>query len=371
MYKTILITGANGFIGKNLYFRLKEFDQYNLLCFDQNNSEDELKSFLKQADFIFHLAGVNRPKENSEFEKVNLGLTSQIVNELAALNKNIPVLISSSTQAMLDNDYGKSKKQAEDALLKFARNHSGNVFIYRLTNVFGKWSRPNYNSVVSTFCHNIAHNLPITINNPNAEVELVYIDDVINLLISHLEIKPLKESEIIEATPTFSVSLQNLADQIYAFRHSRNNLIIPNMDDPFIKRLYTTYLSYLPEDAFSYKPLERKDERGKLIELVKGNSFGQLFVSTTKKGIIRGNHYHHSKVEKFIVVKGSAIIRFKKIDSEEIINYSVSDDPIEVVDIPPGYTHHIENTGNGEMIVLFWANEVFNPDAPDTYYLSV
>lgn len=371
MYKTILITGAEGFIGKNLYYRLKETGQYNLLCFDQNNTENELKSFIRQADFIFHLAGVNRPKENSEFKKVNLGLTSQIISELITLNKKVPILISSSTQALLDNDYGKSKKQAEDALIEYSKNHSGNIIIYRLTNVFGKWSRPNYNSVVSTFCNNIALNLPITINNPNAEVKLVYIDDVIKHFISHLDIKPVKESKRIEATPTFSISLQKLADRIYTFRDIRNNLIIPNMDDPFIKRLYTTYLSYLPEDAFSYKPLERKDERGKLVELIKGNTFGQLFVSTTKKGIIRGNHYHHSKVEKFIVVKGHAIIRFKKIDSEEVISYSVSDDPIEVVDIPPGYTHHIENSGNGEMIVLFWANEVFNPDIPDTYFLPI
>ena len=371
MYKTILITGAEGFIGKNLYYRLKENDQYNLLRYDQNNTQSELKSFVEQADFIFHLAGVNRPKKSSEFKEVNLGLTAQIIEELINLNKNTPILISSSTQALLDNDYGKSKKQAEEALVDYAKNHSGNIIIYRLTNVFGKWSLPNYNSVVSTFCHNIAHNLPISINNPNAEVKLVYIDDVINHFISHLNSAQVKESDILEVTPVFVVTLQYLADTLYAFRESRDTLQIPRMDDTFIKCLYSAYLSYLPEKEFSYNPMERKDDRGKLVELIKGNTFGQLFVSTTKKGIIRGNHYHHSKVEKFVVVKGSAVIRFKKIDSDKVLSYRVSDDPIEVVDIPPGYTHHIENTGNDEMIVLFWANEIFNPDTPDTSYMKV
>jgi UDP-2-acetamido-2,6-beta-L-arabino-hexul-4-ose reductase len=371
MYKAILITGTDGFIGKNLYFYLKETGKYNLLLFDKNNDKDDLKSYIREADFIFHLAGVNRPENDSEFSKVNFGLTSEIIKELVSFKKNIPIVFSSSTQAESDNEYGKSKKNAEDALIEYSNSYSAKVIIYRLTNVFGKWSLPNYNSVVSTFCHNIAHNLPITINNPEAEVKLVYIDDVIKKFISHLNQDAVPDYELKEAAPIFTISLQKIADTLYSFRGIRKNLIIPDMNDLFTKYLHTTYLSYLPENEFSYKPEERKDERGKLVELIKSKSFGQLFVSTTKNGIIRGNHYHHSKVEKFIVVKGRAVVRFKKIDSNKVLSYNVSDNPIEIIDIPPGYTHHIENVGNDEMIVLFWANEVFNPDIPDTHFLSV
>jgi len=371
MNKTILITGANGFIGKNLFFRLQDSGKYNILKFDVDNSRDDLKDFLSQADFIFHLAGVNRPQHKTEFQEVNTGLTSHILEELRGLNKRTPIVFSSSTQAALDNDYGSSKKHAEELLLRYGKETGAPIAVYRLTNVFGKWCRPNYNSVVATFCHNIAHGLPITISDPAVVVKLVYVDDVVDAFITHIDGIWQNEDGIRESGPVFEVTLDQMAGYLNNYKAIRENLRIPPMDDPFQKRLYSTYLSYLPVNEFAYRPFERTDNRGKLVELLKSPASGQMFVSTTHAGITRGNHYHHTKVEKFIVIKGKATIRFRKIDSEEIITYSVSDNPIEIVDIPPGYTHHIENAGEEDMIVLFWANEMFDQNKPDTYFLNV
>lgn len=371
MVNTVLITGSNGFIGKNLYYKLLEIGKYNILRFDVENTSEQLSSYLQEADFIYHLAGVNRPKSEDQFEHVNTGLTQTIIDSLKKLNKNTPILLSSSKQAELKNAYGKSKKQAEDIIIEFSRLTASAVFIYRLTNVFGKWCRPNYNSVVATFCHNIAHDLPIQINDPDKQLELLYIDDVVNSFIGHLDKPKNSSTDLLGINLKYVVTLSELAESIVSFRNIRSNLTIPQMDNVFLKKLYATYLSYLPENQFSYKPEQKSDERGTLTELIKNNAFGQMFVSTTRSGIIRGNHYHHTKVEKFIVVKGRAIIRFKRIDKNEIIEYSVSDDRIEIVDIPPGYTHHIENIGDDEMVVLFWASEKFNPDYPDTYFHPV
>jgi UDP-2-acetamido-2,6-beta-L-arabino-hexul-4-ose reductase len=302
---------------------------------------------------------------------VNTGLTSHILEELRGLNKRTPIVFSSSTQAALENDYGSSKKHAEDLLFRYGKETGAPVAVYRLTNVFGKWCRPNYNSVVATFCHNIANGLPITMSDSSARVKLVYVDDVIESFFRHLDGNEEHKNSILESGPVFEVTLQQLADLIYGFKAIRESLRIPAMDDAFQKRLYSTYLSYLPVNEFSYRPLEREDNRGRLVELLKSPASGQMFVSTTHAGITRGNHYHHTKVEKFIVVKGKAIIRFRKIDSEEVITCNVSDNPIEIVDIPPGYTHHIENAGEEDMIVLFWANEIFDPGKPDTHFLNV
>jgi UDP-2-acetamido-2,6-beta-L-arabino-hexul-4-ose reductase len=371
MNKRILITGAKGFVGRNLTVRLQELDKYDLFLFDQDDSEETLNRFLQQADVIFHLAGVNRPADNSEFAKVNTGLTEKIIAFLTKNNLMPKIVFSSSIQAQLDNPYGLSKRKAEDALIDFSKETGTHLKIYRLSNVFGKWCRPNYNSVVATFCHNIANGLPIQVNNPESERNLIYVDDIVSGFISSIEEENALFSEFDYIKPVFAVTLKTLSDKIHSFRDMRQTLILPDLSDLFTKYLYTTYLSYLPENEFSYKLTSRCDDRGNLAELLKSPQFGQIFVSTTKPGITRGNHYHHTKVEKFFVIKGKGRINFRKIDGEKVISYEVTGGQMEVVDIPPGYTHSIENIGEEEMIVLFWANEMFSKDKPDTYFLKI
>jgi UDP-2-acetamido-2,6-beta-L-arabino-hexul-4-ose reductase len=360
--KTILVTGSEGFIGKNLIVRLQELDNVVIKSFDKEGSIDTLKKLLWEVDFIFHLAGVNRPKNVEEFEKVNVGLTKNIIKLIEEMNKKIPIVITSSIQAELDNPYGKSKKMAEDELIKYSNN------------VFGKWSRPNYNSVVSTFCYNISHNLDITISNPKKELELVYIDDVIDEFVSLLD----KEERDLgkyfyNIKRTFRVTLGELADELYKIRDVRKTLIIPDLSDIFMKFLHATYLSYLDKDDFSYEMDSKKDSRGDFTELIKSKYFGQVSVSKSCKGIVRGNHYHNTKNEKFCVIQGEAVIKLRNILDDKIISYYVSNKKIEAIDIPPGYTHSIENLteGGGEMILLIWANEIFDPENSDTYYCEV
>lgn len=372
--KIVLVTGAKGFIGKNLIVRLEELGNVAIKSFDKEEDMDTLKEFLGETDFIFHLAGVNRPEKVEEFEKVNAGLTKNLINLLEVMDKKIPIAITSSIQAESDNPYGRSKKMAEDELIKYSKKNRVPVYIYRLPNVFGKWSKPNYNSVVSTFCYNISHNLDIMISNPGKELELVYIDDVINEFISLLnrEIGDFHKY-YYNIKRTFKVTLGKLADKLYEIRGIRNTLTIPDLSDDFAKFLHVTYLSYLDKDDFSYKMDSKEDNRGDFTELIKSNSFGQVSVSRSRKGVIRGNHYHNTKNEKFYVIQGKAVIKLRNILDDKIISYYVSDKKIEVVDIPPGYTHSIENLteGDGEMILLIWANEIFDPKNPDTYYCEV
>lgn len=372
--KTILVTGSEGFIGKNLIVRLQELNNVAIKSFDKEDNINTLKKLLLELDFIFHLAGVNRPKNVEEFEKVNVGLTKTLIELLEEMDKKIPIVITSSIQAELDNPYGKSKKRAEDELIKYSKKNSVPVYIYRLHNVFGKWSRPNYNSVVSTFCYNISHNLDITISNPAKELELVYIDDVVNEFISLLD----KEERDLgkhfyNIKRTFKVTLGELADKLYKIKDVRKTLIVPDLSDIFTKFLHATYLSYLDKDDLSYEMDSKEDNRGNFTELIKSNSFGQVSVSKSCKGIKRGNHYHNTKNEKFCVIKGKAVIKLRNILDDKIISYYVSDKKIEIIDIPPGYTHSIENLtdGDGEMILLIWANEMFDPENPDTYYCEV
>jgi len=372
--KTILVTGSEGFIGKNLIVRLQELDNVVIKSFDKEDNLDTLKKYLQSSDFIFHIAGVNRPKNVVEFRKVNVGLTKTIIKLLEEMNKKIPIVITSSIQAELDNPYGKSKKMAEDELIKYCNKNSVPVYIYRLPNVFGKWSRPNYNSVVSTFCYNISHNLDIMISNPEKELKLVYIDDVVNEFIRLLfkEDRDFKKY-FYNIKRIFKISLGELADKIYQIRDIRKTLIVPDLSDDFTKFLHATYLSYLDKDDFSHEMDSKEDNRGDFTELIKSNSFGQISISKSRKGIIRGNHYHNTKNEKFCVIKGETVIKLRNILDDKIISYYVSDKKIEVVDIPPGYTHSIENLtdGDGEMVLLVWANEVFDPENPDTYYCEV
>ena len=372
--KKIVITGADGFVGKNLMVQLKSSNQEASIetITKKDTSVEEIKLKLQGADIIYHLAGVNRPKSIEEFETGNADFTQLIVNLLKETNTNPTIILSSSTQVALDNPYGISKRKAEDILTEYANSQKeASVYIYRLCNVFGKWSKPDYNSAIATFCHNIARDLPISINNPDAVVSLVYVDDVVSKFIEHISTPKQIGINHISISEIYTAKVQELAGLIYNFKNIRKSLVIPDFSSQLVKKLHSTYLSFLPIDNFAYDLLERTDNRGTLVELCKSGSFGQIFVSTTHPGITRGNHFHHTKVEKFIVVKGDAVIRFRKVDSGEVIEYPVSGNKIQAVDIPIGYTHHIENVGDQEMIVLFWANEIFDQERPDTYFETV
>lgn len=367
----ILVTGAKGFIGKNLIAELNNRDYEEIYEFDMDTDPVLLEEYCKNTEFVFHLAGVNRPKEIGEFMDGNFGFTSVLLDTLRKYNNTCTVMISSSIQAELENPYGKSKKAGEDLLFSYSKETGANVLVYRFPNVFGKWCRPNYNSVVATFCHNVAHDLPIQINDNNAVMNLVYIDDVVGELINALEGKANKADKFCEVPIVHTVTLGKVAELLYSFKNSREVRTIPDMADSFTKKLYSTYLSYLPEDKFSYNLKMNVDHRGSFTEFLKTKNQGQVSVNISKPGITKGNHWHHSKNEKFLVVSGKGVIRFRKIDEEKVIKYFVSGEKLEVVDIPTGYTHNIENLGDTDMVTIMWANEQFDPEKPDTYYMEV
>ncbi len=364
----VLITGANGFIGKHLVLGLKNLNSIEILSFDINTQKSLLDTYASKCDFVFHLAGANRPKEEAEFMKVNYGLTATLLGLLKKHRNTCPVMVSSSIQARLDNSYGKSKKAGEDLMLEYAKETGAKVLIYQFPNVFGKWCKPNYNSVVATFCHNIANDLPITVNDSNAMLSLVYIDDVISELLNALKGNPTQENSFFcGIKPVYEIKLGEIVDLLYSFKESRNDLTVPNMEDAFTKKLYATYLSYLPVNGFSYPLKMNVDSRGSFTEFIKTPERGQFSINISKPGIVKGNHWHHTKNEKFLVVSGRGVIRFRRIDSNEVLEYYVSGDRLEVVDIPPGYTHNIENLGDSDMVTVMWANEPFNPENTDTY----
>ncbi|WP_010529269.1 NAD-dependent epimerase/dehydratase family protein [Lentibacillus jeotgali] len=367
----VLITGAGGFIGKNLIDRLHREKEVRLKQYHHGDDLSLLYEHLNDADIIYHLAGVNRPQNNEEFARVNRGLTELIVNYLKEHHKNPKIVLSSSTQAELDIPYGLSKREAEEVLKNYSNETGADVCIYRLPGVFGKWCRPHYNSVVATFCHELAYGRDIDIHDANKPLELVYIDDVVDSFTDCLANTKTKEEFYFYINQTFHTTVGGLTQKLYEIKDMRKTLIIPDLSDKLTKYLYTTYLSYLDENNFSYELPVHQDERGSLVELIKSHEAGQIFMSTSREGVIRGNHYHHTKVEKFCVIKGAANIKLRKIDSDQLNTYAVSDQNIEIVDIPPGYTHSIENVSDGEMIVLFWANELFDPNNPDTFFLKV
>jgi UDP-2-acetamido-2,6-beta-L-arabino-hexul-4-ose reductase len=370
--KSVLVTGAKGFIGKNLVVALKRGSDIDVIEHDLNSPADLLQEGLAKADVIYHLAGVNRPERVEEFAAGNFDLTRQICDALQRLARAPLLILSSSTQAALDNPYGLSKRQAEEAVFDFGRITGASVFVFRLHGVFGKWCRPDYNSVVATFCHNIARDLPIAISDPTREIELVYVDDVVRTFIGVMDGRlPVSNGKYCLAAPTHRITLGALAEAIQSFKDSRVSLALPDMRDPFIFALYATYVSYLPADSFAYPLTQRTDLRGELAELLKSPHIGQVFVSRTRPGITRGHHYHDSKVEKFVVLEGDAVIRFRHILGGDVIEYPVFGRELRVVDIPPGYTHSIENVGQKDLIVLFWADEIFNPDIPDTFGMKV
>jgi UDP-2-acetamido-2,6-beta-L-arabino-hexul-4-ose reductase len=367
----ILITGAKGFIGKNLIAELRNQNYKDIFEYSRETEQSLLDEYCKEADFVFHLAGVNRPQDQSEFMDGNYGFTSKLLETLKKHQNTCTVMISSSIQAKLDNPYGISKKAGESLLFEYSKESGAKVLIYRFPNVFGKWCRPNYNSAVATFCYNIASELPIKVNDPNVMMELVYIDDVVRELISALNSSENRVGDFCEVPVVYKKTLGEIASLISSFRKSRDDRSIPDMSDLFIKNLYSTYLSYLPEDKFSYELKVNEDHRGSFTEFIKSPDRGQVSVNISRPGITKGNHWHHTKNEKFLVVSGKGVIRLRKIDSNEIIEYFVSGEKLEVVDIPTGYTHNIQNLGDSDMVTIMWANEYFDPEKPDTYFLEV
>ena len=379
----ILITGAKGFVGKNLVSTLKNIkdgkdktrniDIEDIYSYDVDNTIEDLKKYTGDCDFVFHLAGINRPKDISEFYQGNATFTETLCSLLEEHDNKSPILISSSIQASKDNDYGKSKKEGEEYILNHGKKMDSKVYIYRLANLFGKWCRPNYNSVTATWCYNVANGKDIQINDPNVELPLCYIDDVVNEFLNALEGHPTACKEgIYEVYPVHYIKLGELANIIKSFKESRGTLNVPDMKEGSLeKKLYSTYLSYLPKDRFSYPLKMNTDQRGSFTEFLKTEEYGQVSVNVSKPGITKGQHWHHSKNEKFLVVSGKGLIQFRDIYSDEIIEYYVSGDKLEVIDIPTGYTHNIINIGESDMVTIMWANEKFDPKHPDTYYEEV
>ena len=369
----ILITGARGFMGKNLRSALtgRCGDAHRLMLLDMPHTEEELLAAAAEADFVFHLAGVNRPTDPADFQKGNADFTRQLLTLLKERGKRPPVLLSSSIQAALENPYGQSKLSAEQAVADYGRETGAAVYLYRLPNVFGKWSRPNYNSAVATFCHNVARGLPITVNDPSVTLRLVYIDDVVEEFLRDMEGQPHREGEWCTVQPVHEVKLGHMAELIQSFPALRDSLTAPDQSDPLVKKLYATYLSFLPPEDFSRPTVTHADQRGSFTELLHMGSRGQVSLNVSKPHITKGDHWHQIKHEKFIVLQGEGVIRFRKVGDSTVIAYKVSGENLTVVDIPTGYTHSIENTGDTDMLTLMWANEVFDPAHPDTLRLPV
>ncbi|TDM05196.1 NAD-dependent epimerase/dehydratase family protein [Macrococcus lamae] len=367
----IVITGANGFVGKNLYAELAR-DTTNIITkITRQSTTEELAAAVGSADFIFHLAGINRPTDEAEFQTGNVDFLKQMLELIKENPKKPTILFSSSIQAERDNAYGISKKQAEETLREFSRTNGNTIYVYQLPNLFGKWCRPNYNSVIATFCYKVARDEEIQVNDPNVQLSLNYIDDIIFEFVRALNGNPTSKNNQLVVPNVYQVTLGQIADTILSFKNDRTNRTLPQLDNAFEKALYSTYLSYLPEDQFSYELTMHKDERGSFTEFLKTPDRGQVSVNISKPGITKGNHWHHTKNEKFLVVSGNGVIRFRKPDEQNIIEYFVSGEKLEVVDIPVGYTHNIENLGDSDMVTVMWVNEIFDPNNPDTYFLEV
>jgi len=362
--RTILVTGAGGFIGKNLFVRLGEQSNIEFLSFVRGDSDEMLTEMVAKADAIVHLAGENRPEDVADFALVNTELTRTLCVAIRATGRNIPLILTSSTQAESDNPYGKSKLDAEQLVEAFVRETANSAVIYRFPGIFGKWCKPNYNSVVATFCHNITRGLPIQINDASVVLQLAYIDDVIDELLSALDrAKPgLLRSEVNQ---TYSITLGQLSEQIHAFQNCRTSLISERVGRGLTRALYSTYISYLPPEQFSYDLPQHSDERGIFVEILKTPDCGQFSFFTVHPGITRGSHYHHSKTEKFLVVRGIARMRFRHMITGETRDIKVSSDKLQVVDSIPGWIHNITNIGNTEAIIMLWANEIFDRQHPD------
>ena len=368
--KKVLVTGAKGFVGRNFCAVLRLRDDIELYEYDINSKPEDLDGCLPWVDVVFHLAGVNRPKDPEEFETGNAGSIEDICSRLQALSKAPKIVLSSSIQADLGNSYGISKRHAEEVLQAFSTETGAACVVHRFKNLFGKWCRPNYNSVTATFCHNIANDLPIQISDPANEIDLTHIDDVVAAFMDEVVIGE-PGFRFADSLATTRINLGDLAAKIQSLRAVRTSLVLPDFSSKFDHALYSTYLSYLNEKAFEYGLDIKSDQRGSLAELIKSPHMGQIFVSRTNPGVTRGDHYHHTKTEKFLVLEGEGVIRFRHIEKDDILEYPVRGENYQVVDIPPGYTHSIENTGKGVLVTLFWASEMFNPEKPDTCFEKV
>ena len=387
----ILITGAQGFVGRNLASQLKNIrdgkagnyavsgKELSIFEYDLNSSPEELDDYCRKADFVFNLAGVNRPKDPTEFMQGNFGFASTLLSMLRKHGNTCPVMISSSIQAALDNPYGESKRAGEQLLFDYARETGAKVLVYRFPNLFGKWCRPNYNSVVATFCHNIAHDLPITVNDPSIEIHLAYNDDVVDELIAALSGREHREGDYCYIPGSHRVTLGKIAELLHEFRRMPETLALPDTTNGgFEKKLYSTYLSYLPTDRFAYNLKMNCDQRGSFTEIIRTADRGQVSVNISKPGITKGEHWHHTKNEKFVVVHGHGLIQLRKVGTDKngnaypVVGYEVSGENIRVVEMIPGYTHNIINLSDTEeLVTVMWANESFDPKKPDTYFEPV
>ncbi len=366
----IVVTGSNGFIARNLIQFLSEQDNINVLCSNRSSSQDDLEDAVIKADWIVHLAGVNRPLDDKEFIEGNVSLTQKIADILQQANKTTPVILSSSIQADRDNAYGQSKLGGEQVLLELNQAQGNPVYICRLANVFGKWSRPNYNSAVATFCYNVANDLPIQIDNADAMIRLVYIDDVVEIFWQMIQGKYVPEQTFL-IEPEYQISVGDLANTLREFKQSRDSLITAPVGTGLIRALYSTYLSFLQPSQFDYTVPKHGDERGVFVEMLKTPDAGQFSYFTAHPGITRGGHYHHSKTEKFLVIKGKALFKFKHIVTGEYYDLETNGDEARIVETVPGWTHDITNVGKDEMIVMLWANEIFDREKPDTYAMPI
>lgn len=367
----ILVTGSKGFIGKNLIAELRNRGYKEILEFDRETDKSLLVTYVQQCQFVFHLSGVNRTNDEKEFMRGNYEFTLNLLELLKKHNNKAPVLFSSSIQAEKNNVYGISKKAGEDLVFRHCKEIGAKPLVYRLVNVFGKWCRPNYNSAVATFCNNIARELPIQVTEQNTVMNLAYIDDVVNEFINALEGRENRKDKFCYIEPVYVVKLYEIVLQIQSFKESRKNGRIPKLSDDFIKKLYSTYLSYLPVDEFSYKLNMNTDNRGSFTEFIKTLDNGQVSINILKPGVTKGNHWHNTKTEKFLAVSGKGIVKLRKVDSDNVIEFYVSGDKLEVVDIPIGYTHNIVNIGDSELVIIIWVNEFFDQKNPDTFFLEV
>jgi UDP-2-acetamido-2,6-beta-L-arabino-hexul-4-ose reductase len=366
----VLITGAGGFIGQNLVEQLKVRNGVEVMPFGRSSSSEELRQGIRAADFVCHLAGVNRPENAKEFAEVNAGLTRQLCKELLAADRRLPVIFASSVHVERDNEYGRSKLAAEQALLAYSKESAAPVHIFRLPHVIGKWCRPNYNSVVATFCYNIARGLPIRLDDPSFLLKLVYIDDLVDNFFAIMKGQS-SAGPFHEAIPSYPITVGDLAEQIKSFRACRESLVVERVGSGLNRALYATYISYLPQKDFAYPVPKYGDPRGVFVEMLKTKDSGQFSYFTAHPGITRGEHYHHSKTEKFLVIKGTARFRFRHLLTNETYEVITSGEKPEIVETIPGYAHNITNVGSDEMVVMLWANEIFDRERPDTYACKV